>query len=108
VLNANLKRCVNKQEFLGSDLHPFFDQWAGSRSLNVLSARSADSAATDNSHTRSRSFHNRNKNSYKAFSNSNANNTKGKIKGSGTMSPLQCQHLPQLAPRLHHEAVRYR
>jgi hypothetical protein len=86
VLNANVNRWVNKQEFLrAADLHPFFDQCAGSRSLNVLSARSDDSAATNDSHTRSQSIHNRNKKSYKAFSNSNANNTKGggeKIKGS--------------------------
>jgi hypothetical protein len=43
VLNANSKRWVNKQEFLGAaDLRPFFDQWAGSRSLNMLSARAVE------------------------------------------------------------------
>jgi len=40
VLNANSKRWINKQEFLGAaELRLSFDQWAGSRSLNMLTAK---------------------------------------------------------------------
>jgi hypothetical protein len=77
VLNANSKRWVNKQEFLrAADLRPFFDQWAGSRSLNVLSARAAEPPGAEDPQAKHRTFHNRNKNSYKPYSNVNTGSTK--------------------------------
>jgi hypothetical protein len=77
VLNANSKRWVNKQEFLGAaDLRPFFNQWAGSRSFNVLSSQSTESSGAEDSQAKNRSFHSRNKNSYKPYSNNNTNSTK--------------------------------
>jgi hypothetical protein len=71
ILNANSKRWVNKQEFLGAaDLRPFYDQWAGSRSLNVLSARASDSVGTDDNQTRNKSSQQRRKGPYKDFQHS--------------------------------------
>jgi len=48
VLNNNSKRWVNKQEFLGAaEMRIFFEQWAGSRSLNLLTAKESGSGPGD-------------------------------------------------------------
>jgi hypothetical protein len=73
VLNGNSKCWVNKQQYLGAaDLRPFFNQWAGFRSLNVFSARSPDSDDTGRSR-----FNNRGKWQFKSFNNFQSNKETG-------------------------------